>query len=342
MIGQDIHVSILEFLTYEEILGPCSLISKEWYRLSKSRFLWVPLFTQVKIPELRHLPPILEGVRRDYSLTQVPCLSKCETLIQLGSYELFQELCESAAYVVDLPLTVLQYSSFDNEGQGPERTLEEGLFWSSDGSDSSNANEFISYSLREVSAIWSVEWVNYKANFQIGMPTYGPQFIQITIAMDPGFTNISYTSDLLSTPNINTPFRFELGKACVVIGEYIRIDMIGKNQTQYTDLRYYTCLERVIVEGCEVLSGVPSLRNQCIPTYKDITDSLVFTGHSEGYSLLKQGTILPVIQKLQLNRMSHCARRHYFDMALNVSRGVLHSYLELLNWSIMKCLPGFS
>lgn len=118
-------------------------------------------------------------------------------------------------------------------------------FWSSLGSTSENANEFLIFELKTISIIFEVQFRNYRAMYQGGY-LFPSKQIQVKIGNE--INNWHYESEILPVE-----FTEELQHIFllpnVVFGKYVKIELIGKITTQTTDDLYYSVLDFVDIIG---------------------------------------------------------------------------------------------
>jgi len=163
----------------------------------------------------------------------------------------------------DLVSAAIESSSCDEATQSIHNTLENSYFgsptnpnintikfWSSKGSKDINSDEFLIYKLEQPICIVSTIRVTvYKAYFQTGMPIYSPQFIRISVGFSPN--DWHYSSELFPVKQVEEPQYFSLDPQ-LVIGGYVRVDLIGRTQTQPGDNLYYTVLKNFAVDGVPI------------------------------------------------------------------------------------------
>ncbi|KAI3659129.1 hypothetical protein MP638_001996 [Amoeboaphelidium occidentale] len=153
----------------------------------------------------------------------------------------------------------LDQSSFDSPMQTIRETLKDSeSFWSSTGSETPAENEHLIYKLRPgVNLITHITMMPYKALYLRGMPTFAPKQISFSV----GFYNSSkendksvkyhYTSKAYGVHNVNSWQTFSFPPT-LVVGDVLRLNLIGKYQTQPTDDKYYTVLQQVKCSGVPV------------------------------------------------------------------------------------------
>lgn len=170
------------------------------------------------------------------------------------------DFCRYYSTAVPLVTMGLERSSVDNSQQDLSSALEPDYgFWSSSGSLQREANEYILVKLVSPDCIISkVEIDFYQALYQQGKPTYASSKIKVSIGMSKD--NFHYVSDSIVVEN--TPHRQIIQiSPNVVFGEYMRIDFLGKRQTQPGDMKLYTCVRYVTAWGL-TLGMIPELRHK--------------------------------------------------------------------------------
>eukprot|EP00347_Sterkiella_histriomuscorum_P017753 403348128 len=125
-------------------------------------------------------------------------------------------------------------------------------FWSSSGSLNPNDSEWLIYKVanlgqnQEKALIHSVIISAFLPRFQHGMPIYPPREIQIEVGNSPN--HYHYKSPIFAVQqNTNEEQTFCI-LPDVVVGEYIKITLIGKPTMQNTDKEYYIALRYKIQE----------------------------------------------------------------------------------------------
>jgi hypothetical protein len=118
-------------------------------------------------------------------------------------------------------------------------------FWSSEGSPTGDANEFLIFELKTLSVIFEVQFRNYRALYQGGL-LYPSKYVQIKVGED--MNNWSYESEILPVE-----FTEELQHVFllpnIVMGKYVKIELIGKLTVQFEDNKYYSVLDFVDILG---------------------------------------------------------------------------------------------
>lgn len=82
--------------------------------------------------------------------------------------------------------------------------------------------------------------------FFSGMPVYAPRFFSISVGMDQN--SIYYTSKPIEIENLPVPVKISL-RPMFIVGKFIRLNLLGKQQTQPSDGLYYTVLQNVGIFG---------------------------------------------------------------------------------------------
>ncbi|GAM25046.1 hypothetical protein SAMD00019534_082210 [Acytostelium subglobosum LB1] len=148
----------------------------------------------------------------------------------------------------DLLVSALKSSSCDNDNQSIENTLGPNKkFWSSRGSNDISSSEYLLYKLEQpICIVSSIQIHVYKAFFQPGQPIYSPQSIRISVGFTPD--NMHYTSEEFMVEQTDEPQTFYFDPI-LVVGGYLRVDLIGHHQSQANDGLFYTVLKYVCVDG---------------------------------------------------------------------------------------------
>eukprot|EP01132_Coremiostelium_polycephalum_P004581 gene4581-5718_t len=152
----------------------------------------------------------------------------------------------------DLISKAIERSSCDSEDQDIGNTLDTNRsFWSSSGSPDVDSSEFLTYQFEQPSLVSAVRIHLYKAFYQSSMPTYAPQRIKISVGFSKNLEEMHYTSDEFFVEVTDQPQTFYL-EPRLVVGNFIRIDLLGRVQKQSNDNLYYTVLRFVCVNGIPI------------------------------------------------------------------------------------------
>jgi hypothetical protein len=144
-------------------------------------------------------------------------------------------------------------SSTDHPSQSILETLNdsESDFWSSTGSGSTDVNEFVAYELKEpICLVKEIHLSFFAAYYQRNTPLYISQQVRFKFGFKFEACKESewvYVSPAYSVAETKEPQVFKLPKW--IPCHFVRIEMIGKVQTQSVDALYYTCLQRVRAVG---------------------------------------------------------------------------------------------
>eukprot|EP00026_Physarum_polycephalum_P004882 Phypoly_transcript_04906.p1 GENE.Phypoly_transcript_04906~~Phypoly_transcript_04906.p1 ORF type:complete len:624 (+),score=102.78 Phypoly_transcript_04906:62-1873(+) len=165
-------------------------------------------------------------------------------------FQLYREL--GGVFVPTRMLNLLQEafdaSSTDNQQDLSNTLSKDELFWSSLGSADKESSEYVVYKL--VQPLCIVQYVDifaYKALYQTGMPIYAPQYIRVSVGFSPNIKNMHYTSEPFKMQNIDSLQQLVLDQP--QFGGFVRLDLIGRQQTQPGDDLWYTVLRYVRVGG---------------------------------------------------------------------------------------------
>ncbi|PRP88757.1 malate dehydrogenase [Planoprotostelium fungivorum] len=142
-------------------------------------------------------------------------------------------------------------SSTDDQSQHIGQTLvnNDRKFWSSSGSSDENSIDFLIYGLvQPTCVISSISILPYEALYQQDCPIYSPKGMRVSV----GFTQDDYhwTSDVLPVENRREKYTVHTGPH-LVVGAFIKIELIGKHTIQQQDEKYYTA-----IQSCSAL-GLP-------------------------------------------------------------------------------------
>eukprot|EP00475_Leptophrys_vorax_P000563 TRINITY_DN1030_c0_g1_i1.p1 TRINITY_DN1030_c0_g1~~TRINITY_DN1030_c0_g1_i1.p1 ORF type:complete len:330 (-),score=55.29 TRINITY_DN1030_c0_g1_i1:186-1175(-) len=137
-------------------------------------------------------------------------------------------------------------SSTDGQRQGIDQTLNDwrSTFWSSKGSSARDGKDVLIYQFSTLTVLTSIRVTPFQATFHLGSPTYGPQAVQVVCSLDPDFKKITFVSNVLILQNSNDHYEVSFN-SFFVLAQYVRLELLGKYQTQRSDGLYYIALERV-------------------------------------------------------------------------------------------------
>jgi hypothetical protein len=142
----------------------------------------------------------------------------------------------------------IEASTTDNQQELSNTLSKDDLFWSSVGSGDQESNEFVVYKLvQPLCIVKHVDIFIYKALYQPGMPIYAPQYIRVSVGFSPNIKHMHYTSEPFKIMNIDALQQLVLDRP--QFGGFIRLDLLGRQQTQPGDDLWYTVLRYVRVGG---------------------------------------------------------------------------------------------
>eukprot|EP00475_Leptophrys_vorax_P000565 TRINITY_DN1030_c0_g1_i2.p1 TRINITY_DN1030_c0_g1~~TRINITY_DN1030_c0_g1_i2.p1 ORF type:complete len:334 (-),score=60.80 TRINITY_DN1030_c0_g1_i2:99-1100(-) len=137
-------------------------------------------------------------------------------------------------------------SSTDGQRQGIDQTLNDwrSTFWSSKGSSARDGKDVLIYQFSTLTVLTSIRVTPFRATYQPGMPTFAPKAVQVTCALDEEFKMITFSTNAL--PLQNTGDHYEVSfNSFLVLGQYVRLNLLGKYQKQKRGGLYFVALERV-------------------------------------------------------------------------------------------------
>ncbi|KAK9845503.1 hypothetical protein WJX81_008087 [Elliptochloris bilobata] len=146
----------------------------------------------------------------------------------------------------------------ENTQQGINRTLHlDNSFWSSTGSGPQH-NEYLLYRLR--APLCHVQYVRiavFRAHFHLGAPIYPPERVSFEVGATP--------HTLCEVEGGSFPVRATArwqtfavpANAC--IGQYLRVNLLGKRQRQQQDMQWYTAVCAVAAHGRAPPAPLPAL-----------------------------------------------------------------------------------
>jgi len=220
---------ILDFLPPCDV-GRCAPASRLLERVSRSPELWRKVIAMA-LP-MPHTPKFVRDWRAVYrSLRAVTTSRNLQP-------QLIARACDA--------------SSTDDATQNILCTLEDDGFWSSTGSDQRDAEEHLTYELRNpLSLVQSIAIRFYQAHWQPGAPIYPPSRVRFEFgfALDPtgALRSVSHTSAEFPVAHSNDLQRFRMPR--LVPARYVRIRCLGKVQRQPGDELLYTVVDTLRVRG---------------------------------------------------------------------------------------------
>ncbi|KAL6049584.1 Mitochondrial ribosomal protein L4 [Balamuthia mandrillaris] len=243
VLPYDACLHVFAYLNAEELLG-ARLVCSLWKSIADDGHVWKqqcaePPSVMAKPPK-RHLPRFFTNVLKTSHWK-----------------ELYKELAtiskDDASLDNFCPLLAegLEASSTDHPTQSIAQTLDRRTqtFWSSKGSADMESSEFLVYRLLQpICIIRAIDIIVYRAGYQIGIPMYPPQSLQISVGFGPRPEDMHYRSPIFPVENTSEPQHFLLEPE-LVFGAYVRIDLYGRVQTQPDDDLFYTVLQEVKASG---------------------------------------------------------------------------------------------
>jgi len=264
-LPSDILLEFFSFLSADE-LRFAGQVNKRWSSTSLESSLWKRLVSTTpgkeRLVPVHHLP----------------------TTNWKAFYRELESLNRPDSHYESLIAKGLQASSTDGSGnsQSIKQTLaRNNKFWSSTGNADPNTNEYLIFQLiQPISIVLSVMIIPFKATFQVGMPIYAPKWLKISVGFSPD--KMIYSSDLFPVQNIDEEQRFHL-EPKLVFGGFIRLDLIGRYQTQPIDNLFYTVLRYVSVNGIP-LGAITEKKTVC-QTLTEFALLHSFTTHLPDFGL---------------------------------------------------------
>ena len=179
-----------------------------------------------------------------------------------SSVSFLRRTLESFKRVQTLPMRGVAESSHDFD-QDIRRTVSArpDLFWSSIGAATRDSNDFLRYELDFPALVFWVGIRLFRAGFQGGV-LYPPQRFQLKIGRN------DTTWDFVSEPiqaMVSESVQHLIVLPALILGKFVEVELIGKQQTQETDDLYYVAIEQVTCVGLPVgIFGEESgLENGC-------------------------------------------------------------------------------
>jgi len=150
-------------------------------------------------------------------------------------------------------------SSCDHNSQTVAQTLNRAphTFWSSTGSDDPESGEYLLYEVDEA-VVLTVIVKPYRAAYQFSTPTYAPRSIRVSVGLTPD--SFFFVSDDLPVAHSGEDVMLSLAPT-LVIGRFVRIELLGRYAKQPGDWLYYTAIESVRIYGVSAISLKGQLRS---------------------------------------------------------------------------------
>jgi hypothetical protein len=179
-------------------------------------------------------------------------------------------------------------SSTDHYSQTILETLRTSSgFWSSTGSDTTQANEHLTYQLCEpLCLVHKVSVKFYRANYQLGRPVYPAQQVRLSFGFDLSSSG-ALTTCVHTTPAYHAQFsdgwqHFVLPQ--YIPAHYVKVEFIGKRQRQPGDELYYTVVQQLHVMGtplssCQASPRLRPLIPACVESACQDPSFLTSLGH---------------------------------------------------------------
>ena len=185
------------------------------------------------------------GSREHSYVSSTPLLRHLES--PATARELYDEIQGLRGTAHELIHSGVSCSSKDSDEQDIGATLKSDIFWSSTGSATPDADEWLVYRLREpISVVLSVVIEPYRALYQTGTPMYAPRGVSFSFGFSEG--DWHYTTPVYPVDAHEPCQRFDLAPQ-LCVGEYVRLNLIGKRETQPADDLYYTVIDTVHITG---------------------------------------------------------------------------------------------
>ena len=287
----DVIVKIFSFLPPQEVPG-MSCVCKLFRDVVHSSDLWSEYV----------------GSREHSYVSSTPLLRHLAS--PEDARQLYDEIQGLRGTAHELIHSGVSCSSKDSDEQDIGATLKPDIFWSSTGSATPDADEWLVYRLREpISVVLSVVIEPYRALYQTGTPMYAPRGVSFSFGFSEGSWH--YTTPVYPVDAREPRQRFDLAPQ-LCVGEYVRLNLIGKRETQPVDDLYYTVIDAVHITGA--LYGA-------LPAGRPLAGALLGFGMSHagfagrgtsaaelGAAMAKDaGKYLAEVRKLEANRKTYAS-----------------------------------
>ena len=145
--------------------------------------------------------------------------------------------------IIDFPIK----ASSEDPSQDISCTIlyDDGSYWSSEGSENYNINEYLIYKLKSKSFVFSVHFKVYRALFQDGI-VYSPKKVKVKIGNS--LNDYHYESEEFDV-GLTERYNTILILPNFIEGEYARIDLIGKQMREPFSEDFYTMISFVDIIG---------------------------------------------------------------------------------------------
>jgi len=100
-------------------------------------------------------------------------------------------------------------------------------------------------------ALDTVSLVPFRCGYQPSHPCYAPRKFRVVVSLDMQALHVTWTSPDLDVLNVNDVFCYQLAPL-IVVGKYVHVHLVGRQQTQESDNLYYVCMQSVAVTGIKV------------------------------------------------------------------------------------------
>ncbi|KAJ3272686.1 hypothetical protein HDV01_005340 [Terramyces sp. JEL0728] len=230
---------VIKILLYLPSIAHLQAVSKSFRNVINSNMIWtLILHRENKFKE----QPVLQLSKEYVKYSKSPRL-------------MFKELCLLSLKYSNPPNVIeigIVESTRDHRNQSIGETIDDlqTTFWSSKGSEM-DVDEFLDYQMISKCLITRIEIKPFLAQFQSGLPCYAPRCVSFSV----GCSQDEYHFHSKEFPMINTN-KLQVFEIEPQIGKYVRVNLIGKVQTQPLDDLYYTCLEKVEILGIPVCKSV--------------------------------------------------------------------------------------
>ncbi|KAG8390294.1 hypothetical protein BUALT_Bualt01G0068600 [Buddleja alternifolia] len=277
-IGQDLSLKIFMCLNDPSDLVRASAVSSSWRQFVITNGLCRQLCVRM-FPEASHLAYVVEikntvepvATEKDIS-SQLTCLEsehRAYASLSRGFTTFPRKNCISDALYAS-STDHYPRESIKNTLEPGDRVDNRASYWSSKGSNSAAPETLIYKLVAQLCLVSEFHMHPFQAYYQSGFPIYSPKAVRfqmgypnvpLTVENDDGeeFMDVNqfsddkfvwaYTSPEFPMAQENHLQKFKLPEPVLCIGGILKVELLGKVQTQESDGLYYICIANVQAVG---------------------------------------------------------------------------------------------
>lgn len=267
-LDPDMALKILMYLDDSADLIRASAVSRYWQNIVISNGLSKQLCIK-RFPLLASITRVIEPNR-----DSVPAVNDPTSERDHRAYaSLFRALTAfPQTYCIADPVSASSTDNYPEESimntlDPRDKILNRDSYWSSKGSDNTEAPETLIYYLTaNFCVITEIHLHPYQASFQLDLPIYSSRFVRFRMGHPKSWNEIehdfmeaeecaddkfiwTYTSQMFPVAQENQLQRFKLPEPVICIGGFLQIELLGRVQKQAADGKYYICVAHVQAIG---------------------------------------------------------------------------------------------